>query len=159
MSFDDWMLALHVLSAFALVAGLVLVWVLIVALRRADTPGAVIGIGRVAGVGARAIGLGMIGTIALGVWLALSVGGYDIWDPWIVGAVVLWLAAGALGSRADAVHRAVVAKAQELRAAGREERDPELVAIIRSRSGLAYHAAATAVVLLILIDMLWKPGT
>ena len=34
MSFDEWILALHVLSAFAYVAGLVLFWVLIVAVRR-----------------------------------------------------------------------------------------------------------------------------
>ena len=38
MSFDEWLLALHVLSAFAFVAALVLFSVLIVAVRRADTP-------------------------------------------------------------------------------------------------------------------------
>ena len=38
MSFDDWMLALHVLSAFSLVAGIILFWVLIVAVRKVDTP-------------------------------------------------------------------------------------------------------------------------
>ena len=37
MSFDDWMLALHVLSAFAWVAGVIVFWVLIVGVRRADT--------------------------------------------------------------------------------------------------------------------------
>lgn len=34
VSFDDWVLAFHVLSAFAYVAGIVLFWVLIVALGR-----------------------------------------------------------------------------------------------------------------------------
>ena len=34
MSFDDWVLALHVLSAFSLVAGIVLFWVIVVAVRR-----------------------------------------------------------------------------------------------------------------------------
>ena len=38
MSFDDWLLALHVLSAFAYVAGVVLFWILIVAVRRIDPP-------------------------------------------------------------------------------------------------------------------------
>ena len=38
MSFDDWILALHVLSAFAYVAGVVLSWVLVVAVRGTDTP-------------------------------------------------------------------------------------------------------------------------
>ena len=38
VSFDDWLLALHVLSAFALVAGIVFFWVMIVAVRGTDTP-------------------------------------------------------------------------------------------------------------------------
>jgi uncharacterized membrane protein len=37
VSFDDWVLALHVLSAFAWVAGIVLFWVLIAAVRGTDT--------------------------------------------------------------------------------------------------------------------------
>jgi hypothetical protein len=34
VTFDDWMLALHVLSAFAVVAGIILFWVLVVAVRQ-----------------------------------------------------------------------------------------------------------------------------
>ena len=45
VSFDDWMLALHVLSAFAMVAGMTLFWVLIVAGRRTDTPADILRMG------------------------------------------------------------------------------------------------------------------
>jgi len=38
VSFVDWALAVHVLSAFAYAAGLVLVWVVVVFVRRVDTP-------------------------------------------------------------------------------------------------------------------------
>jgi hypothetical protein len=38
VSFDEWMLALHVLSAFAYVGVLILFWALIVAVRQTDTP-------------------------------------------------------------------------------------------------------------------------
>jgi hypothetical protein len=38
VSFDDWMLPLHVPSAFAYVSGIILIWVLIVAVRKTDTP-------------------------------------------------------------------------------------------------------------------------
>jgi uncharacterized membrane protein len=38
VSFDDWILALHVLSAFAYVAGIILFWVLIVAVRTTGDP-------------------------------------------------------------------------------------------------------------------------
>jgi hypothetical protein len=158
VSFDDWMLALHVLSAFAFVAGIVLFWVLIVAIRRTDTPDATIRMGPVARLGNAAIGVGMGGTILLGIWLAFSVGGYDIWDPWIVAAIVLWLIGAEVGRRTGLAYVAGVQKAQELRAAGREGADPELLAINRTSSGLALHAASTVVVLLILVDMIWKPG-
>lgn len=38
MSLDDWILAPHVLSAFAYVAGVVLFSILVVAIRKADCP-------------------------------------------------------------------------------------------------------------------------
>ena len=158
MSFDDWMLALHVLSAFAFVGGIILFWVLIVAVRRTDTPDATLRMGPMALLGNAAIGIGMGGTILLGIWLAFSVGDYDIWDPWIVAALVLWLIGAELGRRTGEAYVAGVKKAQELRAAGREGPDSELLAINRTSSGLALHAASSAVVLLILIDMIWKPG-
>jgi hypothetical protein len=158
VSFDDWMLALHVLSAFAFVGGIILFWVLIVAIRRTDTPDATLRMGPVALLGNVAIGIGMGGTILFGIWLAFSVGDYDIWDPWIVAALVLWFVGAAVGRRTGEAYVAGVKKAQELRAAGREGPDSELLAINRTSSGLALHAASSAIVLLILIDMIWKPG-
>ena len=97
MSLDQWLLALHVLSAFAYVAALVLFWVLIVAVRRADTPAETIRMEPLAKVGNGAVAIGAGGTIILGIWLAFSYGGYDIWDPWIIAAIVLWAVAGGLG--------------------------------------------------------------
>ena len=99
MSFDDWMLALHVLSAFSYVAGVVLFWVIIVAVRRADTPEQTLSFGPFTRVADAAIGIGAGGTIILGIWLAFSVGDYDIWDPWIVAALVLWFVAAGIGQR------------------------------------------------------------
>ena len=45
----------------------------------------------------RAVGIGAGGTIILGIWLALSFGGYDLWDGWIIAALVLWVIAAAAG--------------------------------------------------------------
>src|SRR5918998_2789938 len=112
------MLALHVISAFAVVAGLILFWVVILAARRTDIPEATLRMGPMTRVADAAIGVGMGGTILLGIWLAFSVGGYDIWDPWIVAAIVLWLVAAALGRRADVAYVDSVRKARELAAAG-----------------------------------------
>jgi uncharacterized membrane protein len=158
VSFDDWMLALHVLSAFAYVAGLVLFWVLVVAVRSADTPRDTIRMEPIVKVGTISIGVGAMGTIVLGIALALSYGGYDLWDPWIIAAIVLWVAAAAAGSRTGNEYTKGMRKAQELEAAGRTGPDAELLALNRTSNGVLMHAAASALVLLILIDMIWKPG-
>lgn len=158
MSFDDWLLALHVLSGFAVVAGVILFWVLIVAVRRTDTPEGTLRLGPLTKVADAAIGVGMGGTIILGVWLAFSIGGYNIWDGWIIAALVLWLIAGALGQRTNAAYAAGVKKAQELQAAGQTGPNAELLALNRTPNGLLLQALVSFVVLLLVIDMIWKPG-
>jgi uncharacterized membrane protein len=158
VSFDDWMLALHVLSAFAYVAGMILFWVLIVAVRRTDTPEGTVRMGPAVKVGNAAVGIGAGGTIILGIWLAFSVGGYEIWDGWIIAAIVLWVIAAELGRRTGAAYMEGVTKAQELQAAGQTGPNDELLALNRMSSGVLLHFLASVVVLLILIDMIWKPG-
>jgi hypothetical protein len=158
VSFDDWMLALHVLSAFSLVAGLSLFWVLIVAVRRTNTPEGTIRMEPIVKVGNAATAIGAGGTIILGIWLAFSVGGYEIWDGWIIAALILWAISMGLGQRTGAAYMRGMNKAQELHAAGRTEPNAELHALNRTSNGLLFHALSSAVVLLILIDMIWKPG-
>jgi hypothetical protein len=158
VSFDDWILALHVLSAFAYVAGMVLFWVLIVAVRRTDTPEGTTRMEPVVKVGIIATGIGAGGTIVFGLWLAFSVGGYDIWDGWIIAALVLWAIAGAIGGRTGREYTAGMDKARELEAAGQTGPSPELLAINRTQRGVILHAAASVAILLLLIDMIWKPG-
>jgi hypothetical protein len=100
----------------------------------------------------------MGGTIVLGVWLAFSAGGYDIWDGWIIAALVLWALTGTLGQRAGAAYVPGVRKAEELRAAGQAGPNAELLALNRTSKGVLFHSLVSLVVLLILIDMIWKPG-
>jgi uncharacterized membrane protein len=158
VSFDDWMLALHVLSAVAFVSGMVLFWILIVAVRRIDTPDETLRLQPVTKVGNAAVGIGLGGTIVLGIWLAFSVGGYDIWDGWIIAALVLWLIAAALGQRTGAAYEEGPRKAEELAAAGQTGPSAELLALNRTSRGLLMHTLASVVVVLIVIDMIWKPG-
>jgi hypothetical protein len=158
VSFDDWMLALHVLSAFAYVGGMILFWVLIVAVRSTDTAEGTVRLAPVARIGNIAVGLGAGGTIVLGIFLAFSVGGYDIWDFWIIAALVLWFVAAELGRRTGAAFLQGFNKAQELQAAGQPGPNQELLAINRTSNGVVLHALTSAVVLLIILDMIWKPG-
>jgi uncharacterized membrane protein len=158
VSFDAWILALHVLSAFAYVAGIIVFWVLVVAVRQTDTADGTIRMEPVVKVGTAAVGIGGIGTLLLGIWLAFSVGGYDIWDGWIIAAIVLWAIAGGLGQRTGAAYMEGMNKAKELRAAGQTGASPELLAVNRTTRGVVLHLLVSVAVLLLLIDMIWKPG-
>jgi uncharacterized membrane protein len=158
VSFDDWILALHVLSAFAFVAGIVLFWVLVIAVRKTDTPEGTIRMEPVVKVGNVAIGIGAAGTIIFGIWLAFSFGGYDIWDGWIIAAIVLWMVTGAVGGRTGKAYMQGMNKAQELQRSGQTGPNAELLALNRTQQGLVLHTVATLLLLLILIDMIWKPG-
>ena len=158
MSFDDWILALHVLSAFAFVAGTILFWTLIVAVRRTDTPEGTIRMAPIVKVGTAATGIGAVGTLVFGIWLAFSVGDYDIWDPWIIAALVLWMATGAVGGRTGKAYMEGMNKAQELERAGQTGPSAELLALNRTQNGVVLQTIASVLLLLLLIDMIWKPG-
>jgi uncharacterized membrane protein len=158
VTFDDWVLALHVLSAFAYVAGIVLFWVLVVAVRRTDTPEGTIRMEPAVKVGNVAVGVGAGGTILLGIWLAFSVGGYDIWDGWIVAGIVLWVISAAIGKRTGDAYMEGMNKAKELHTAGQNGSSAELLALNRTSKGLLLTVLSSAVLLLLLIDMIWKPG-
>ena len=158
VGFDDWMLALHVLSAFAYVAGVVLFWVLVVAVRRTDTPEATLRMEPIAKVGNAVVGVGAIGTILLGIWLAFRLDGYAIWDGWIIAALVLWAIGGAVGARTGAEYTKGTTKAKELQAAGETGPSAELLALNRTQTGLVLQSLASLVLLLIVLDMIFKPG-
>ena len=158
MDFNQWMLALHVLAAFSLVAGSTLFWVLVVAIRRIDTPDDTLRLGPVVKVGNATIGIGMGGTIILGIYLAFAIDGYAMWDGWILAAFVLWVIGAALGRQVEEAYRQGPRKALELKGAGENGPNAELLALNRTSRGVLLHALTSAVLLLIIIDMIWKPG-
>ena len=130
----DWLLFLHVLAAFALVAGLV---ILTAVTLRAPVPASAVS------VADGLWGVGGIGTLVLGVWLAIDVDGYEVWDGWILGAIVLWVVAAAAATLG--------------RRPARERYGAEGGATATARSP-AWHWVAAAATLLLLADMIWKPG-
>ena len=152
------MLALHVLSAFAYVAGIVLFWVLVVAVRTTDRPEGTIRTEPIAKVGNVAVGVGAVGTIVLGIWLAFRLDSYAIWDGWIIAALVLWALSGAIGKRTGDEYMKGTKRAKELHAAGQTGPNAELLALNRTQTGLVMQSLASLVVLLILLDMILKPG-
>jgi uncharacterized membrane protein len=87
-------------------------------------------------------GVGGAGTLVFGIWLALNRPEYEIWDGWIIAALVLWILANGAGAQ---VSRSL-----------QPTSDGSPVAIDR-RTQFAHWMRVLWVVLL-LIDMIWKPG-
>jgi uncharacterized membrane protein len=158
VTFDDWLLGLHLLSAAGFVAGVILFWVVIIAARQSDTVDEMIRLGRMSTLAEAAIGIGSLGTLVLGIWLALSLDGYEIWDGWIIAAIVLWVFAMGVGGLAGAAYRPAVAKAKAMPAAGETGPNAELLALNRTQAGVVHQSLATILLLLILVDMIAKPG-
>jgi uncharacterized membrane protein len=152
----DWLLALHILSAFAWISALVVYSVAIAAGWRLTLPSDVVRVFKVARVGDPLIAVGMIGTIVFGIWLAFDK--YEIWDGWIITALVLWLVAGAVGGRLGKVYNGVRDRAKALVDEGRDASNPELTAMLRSQRGLVLHVLSCLIVLAILVVMIYKPG-
>jgi uncharacterized membrane protein len=141
VQFADWLLVFHVLSAFALVGGMATYWTLVFATRPSSpllSQEAAAGFVKPTNV---LVIAGTVGTILFGIWLAIDLDPYHVWDGWIIAAIVLWAVAGFLGDRAGKAFT----KAMD---GSIEER----------RRGLAFHSAGSVVVLVILVLMIWKPG-
>ena len=122
----DWLLFFHLLAAFLLFVTLVTY--------TAMALGAVAG-GRAVFVADRCWDVGGLGTLVLGIWLALYLDEYDFFDGWILGAIALWFVATGLG---QSTQRRVAADATARIA--------------------TMHWLRTLAVLGLLVLMVWKPG-
>jgi hypothetical protein len=158
MSFEDWIFALHLLSAATLVGSLVMSWILVVSLRSAATPQETLGLNRVATVGTAAIVVGLVGAIGFGIWLAILREDFQVWDGWVIAAIVLWVIATLALFRSFAEYAKPVGKARALVASGRTGPDMELRDLNRTSTGLLLRGLASAAIVVIVIDMIWKPG-
>jgi hypothetical protein len=130
---DDWLLFLHVLAAFLLV--------ITVVMYSAVALGGTLG-GRATFIADRCWDVGGLGTLILGVWLALKLDEYGIFDGWIIGALVLWLVATGLG---ETVRKRLA-----------EARDGD--GTVTTGAVTTLHWLRTLTVLGLLVLMIWKPG-
>jgi hypothetical protein len=155
---SDWLLALHLLAAFALVAAVVLFTVLVITSWNLDVPSDVARMNGIGKFGTILVGIGSIGVLLLGIWLAFQKDSYAIWDFWIIAAIVLWAIFAGTGARAGRIYAAAGDRAKELVDSGNDAPSPELNAMLRDRLALTLHLVSVAAVLLLLLDMIFKPG-
>jgi hypothetical protein len=158
VSFEDWIFALHLLTAATLVGSLVMSWIVVVALYRVEAAQETLSLNRVAMVGTALTVVGLVGAIGFGIWLAILRDAFQVWDGWVIAAIVLWCIATLALLRSLAESAKPVAKARSLVAAGKTGPSAELAALNRTATGLMFRALASAAIVLIVIDMIWKPG-
>ena len=154
MDFYAWMLSLHLLAAFAVAAALVLYSVLVVSGRRTATFEQTRLLFRVAPVATPLIAAGSVLVLILGVILAIDSDRFEIWNGWVIAGIVLWALLGALGQRTGAYYTAV----QQLAESGGEGAEQEVIARLRAPTGAMLHLATLGVFVLLLLDMIFKPG-
>jgi hypothetical protein len=129
----DTLLFLHVLSAFLLGAAVVIYSSFVLG-SPVNAPTRL--------VTEIAWGLGGLGTLVLGIWLALYLDEYKITDGWILTAIVLWLAATGTG--------------QPVSIAFRPRGDDSPIAA--DQRIVLMHWVRTLLVIALLVVMVWKPG-
>jgi hypothetical protein len=124
------LLFLHVLSAFALMVTVVVFSAFALgAVRNA----------RVLLVSNVLWGIGGLGTLVFGIWLAIYLKAYHVWDGWIITAIVLWVVANAFGGGAQAGF-----------AEGADEAKASKAALM--------HWLRSLTVIALLVVMIYKPG-
>ena len=131
----DWLLFGHVLSAFAVVATVVIFSAFALGTAKDS---------RLLAIANALWNVGGLGTLGLGIWLALYVDGYEIWDGWIITAIVLFAIATELGRRAQVGYTPV--------AGG------EAGATVGAPPAALMHWLRSLVILALLVVMIYKPG-
>ena len=109
---------------------------------------------RVAPIGNMLITAGLALVLVFGVILALDSDAFEIWDGWIIAAIVLLIAFGGVGQRSGAYYTDVQKLAEEP-GGGNEA---EVLARLRAPTGAMLHLATVALFVLIVLDMIFKPG-
>ena len=127
------LLFLHVLSAFLLVAGAVIYTAFV--------------LGSPVNRGVRLVaeilwGVGGLGVIVFGIWLALNRPAYEIWDGWVIAALVLWVLM--MGSGAQVSKHVQPTEGDAA---------PQI-----DRRVMFTHWARILYVVALLVLMVWKPG-
>jgi uncharacterized membrane protein len=157
VGFSDWLLALHLLAAFALTAALVLYTAVMVAGWAVDRPRRASAYFRLAAIGGPLVGAGAGLALLFGIALAIDLDEYDPWDGWIIVSIVLWAIGSATGTRVGAHYTGAQQLVERLAGAG-DDASAELAAQLSDRRAMTLHAVTVAAFAAVLVLMIFKPG-
>ena len=91
--------------------------------------------------------------LVFGVILAVDSDTFELWDPWIIVAIVLMIAFGGVGQRSGAYYTNV-----QQRAEASDGSEAEVLALLRAPTGAMLHVVTVVLFVLIVLDMIFKPG-
>jgi uncharacterized membrane protein len=153
----DWAIFFHLLGALLLVAGVTVAGVAFEAARRRSRPDQVAVLLGLTRVGVMLVVLGSVLVLAFGLWLVDLEDDIDFGTGWLSAALTLFvvvLVAGALGGQRPKRARKL---AERLAQDGAPE-TPELRALLDDRLALALNYLSAALIVVILVLMVFKPG-
>lgn len=152
----DWLLLVHILGAFLLISGSIVAGVLALAAMHLERPSEIALLLRLVRPAVTVVGVGSVVALGLGIWLAEYVG-YGLGRAWVVAAIVLWAASGALAGPAGTTMRHTREFAERLAEDGDRPSD-QLRRAVRNPRALAMNGIAFLLLIAILVLMVWKPG-
>jgi uncharacterized membrane protein len=153
----QWLLAAHISGAFLLLGGGVAAGVLNTLAWRAERPSEIAALLRLIRVTVPLIGLGALLTLVFGLWLVHH-DGFSYGDFWVWAAIVLWVIGNALGGRGGR-HQAKAREEAERCAAEGDVTTDRLRELLRDPVGNGLSWASGLAILLVLVLMIWKPGS
>lgn len=142
----DFLLFVHVLSAFALLGATAALWAIVIATRPARPLLPAATAAMLLRPTTVVVIVGTLGTLVFGIWLAIYLDEYQPWDGWIVASLVLWLVGTITGERSGREYNAAGTAAEPVDAARLWKR------------GNVLSAISTVAVIAVLVLMIYKPG-
>ena len=152
----DWLLLVHILGAFLFLSGSIVAGILALAAMQREKPSEVALLLRLVRPVVGLVGVGSLTALGFGIWLADYVG-YGFGKGWVVAAIALWAASGALGGPAGKTMRHTREFAERLAQDGDRPSD-ELRLAVRNPRPLVLNGIAFTLLVGILVLMVWKPG-
>lgn len=152
----DWLLLVHILGAFLFFSGSIVAGVLALAAMQRERPSEIALLLRLVRPAVIVVGVGSVVALGLGIWLAEYVG-YGLGRGWVVAAIVLWAASGALAGPAGTTIRHTREFAERLAEDG-DRPSEQLRLAVRNPRALAMNGIAFLLLIAILVLMVWKPG-
>ncbi|HVS85520.1 MAG TPA: DUF2269 family protein [Gaiellaceae bacterium] len=153
----QWLLAFHITGGFLLLGGAVAAGALNVLALRAQKPSEIALLLGLVRFVVPLIGLGALLTLVLGLWLVHH-DGFSYGAFWVWAAVVLWVIGNALGGRGGRIQERAREEAQRCAAEGDVSTD-RLRELLRDPAGNAMSWGSGVAILLVLVLMIWKPGS